>query len=407
MEQATNKKALAGIFAFCFGAMANNMTLGIVAYIMQTYSDVSTTTVALIMTVPSLVAMVYAFFVGTLNQKLSAKSLLIFGQVTLFLMGMIFLFFGGKVSVYVLIAAAGLAGFAQGSSNTLLGVLLLSAVPDDKKRSNVLGICISTMSIGGVLFTTAGGVLAVSRWQNAFLLYFVIAALIVLELFLLPTEKPVAPAGDGVSGKKKASGKLPAMVWFISAHYLIFFLALYVFGLNVSEYVITTYKLGNSVQSGIAASLVTAGGVVAGLLFGQYSKWLGKFCVPVLMGLTVIALYLPLTYTTNVMSVYIAGLLLGFAMNGTNPFIISKLAEIVSPELYPKAMSIYSGFMNAGMCVAVYVIAFFTQMISGDGTNVHYKFLVGTIGAALCFVTAFPIYLAKDKKQAVSNTLEG
>lgn len=406
MEKSINTKALAGIFAFCFGAMANNMTMGIIAYIMQSYSNVTTTTVALIMTVPSLVAMVYAFIVGTLNKKISSKNLLLFGQLTLFFMGMIFLFFGGKAPVYVLIVASGLSGFGQGSMNTLLGVLLLNAVPDDKKRGSLLGICISVMSVGGVIFATVGGIFAVSRWQNAYYLFFAILICIALEIILLPKDKPIAaPTGD-TSEKKKASGKMPALVWVISVHYLLFFLSLFVFGLNVSEYIISTYKLGTSVQSGLATSFVTAGGIVAGLLFGMYSKWLKKFTVPVLMGLTVIGLYIPLTVTTNIVSIYVSALILGFAMSGANPYIISKLSEIVPPEQYSQAMSIYSGFMNGGMCVAVYVIAFLTMLICGDGTNVHYKFLVGTIGAAICFVTSFPIYLAKDKKQETLNAVE-
>ena len=55
MEKKTNTKALTGIFAFCLGSMPSNMTLGLIAYIMQSYSTVSTTTVAMIMTMPSLV----------------------------------------------------------------------------------------------------------------------------------------------------------------------------------------------------------------------------------------------------------------------------------------------------------------------------------------------------------------
>ena len=92
MEKKTNTKALTGIFAFCLGSMPSNMTLGLIAYIMQSYSTVSTTTVAMIMTMPSLVAMIYAFFVGSLNTKISAKNLLIFGQICLVIYAAILLF---------------------------------------------------------------------------------------------------------------------------------------------------------------------------------------------------------------------------------------------------------------------------------------------------------------------------
>ena len=166
--------------------------------------------------------------------------------------------------MYLLVGAA-LAGFGQGSNNTLLGVLLLDAVPDDQKRKNILGIAISAMSLGGVFFTTVGGFLAVNHWQHAYYLWFIIVLFIVLEFVCLPNRKPEGskqPAAD--TQASEPAGKLPVMVWIIAIHYLFWFMFMYVYGLNVSEYVITLYQLGTSAESGIAASLVTVGGVVAG-----------------------------------------------------------------------------------------------------------------------------------------------
>ena len=59
---------------------------------------------------------------------------------------------------------------------------------------------------------------------------------------------------------------MPIIVWIIAIHYLFWFMFMYVYGLNVSEYVITRYQLGTSAESGIAASLVTVGGVIVGAL---------------------------------------------------------------------------------------------------------------------------------------------
>lgn len=397
MNKAINKKALVGIFAFAFVGMANNMTMGILGSIIAAYPQVSSTTVSLVLTLPPLVGAAYAFFVGALSGRFGAKRVAIFGQLALFLEGMIFLFFGGKAPVGVLIAASGLVGFMQGAMNTLLAILLLGVIEDEKKRSSILGIAMAVSSLGGVFFSTVGGVLAVSRWQNAYYLWFIIALCAVLVAILVPQSKE-APAPAEETVKKKSSGKLPAMVWIICGHYLIFFLALYVFGLNVSEYIISTHSLGTSAEAGLGSSMVTIGGIVSGLVFGMYSQRLKKLTIPVLMGLTVIGLLLPVV-SPNLISIYAAGLLLGFAMMGANPYIISKLGEMVAPEQYSNAVSIFSGFMNAGMCVAVPVIAFLTKLLCGDDTHVPTKFIVGLIGAAFCFITSFPIYLAKGKKQ--------
>lgn len=391
-----NKKSMIGILAFCFTCQLSNLTLGVLAYIMQSYPDVPATTVSQIATTPALVATVYAFFVGTLHKKFPAKYLILFAQVCVFLYGMVFLFCGGAVPAMVLVVAAGLMGINQGSCNTLLAIVLEDACPDAEKRGSILGICNAVMSLGGVVMVNIGAALAVDRWQNAYLTFFVVAASIVLQLLFLPKGAIKDSAPLDKQENKKSSAKLPLKAWLIAIHYFFFFLALYVFGLNVSEYVITTHQLGGSVEAGVATSMITVGGVVAGALFGVYSKYLKKFTVPVLMGLCVIGLVLPIVVTTSIMAIYICGFILGFAMMGCSPYIITYLAKVAPGEAYSKALSVYSGFMNAGMVVAVSVLAFLTQLFFGDGAYVPGKFVVGAVMAMACFITAFPIYAGKD-----------
>lgn len=394
-----NKKSMIGIFAFCFTAMLTNITMGIVAYIIQDYAamGVDPTLVQNLMTMPAVIGTFYAFCVGTLHKKIPAKFLMLLSQGCMFAYGMVFLFLGGKCSIYVLLAAAGLAGVGMGSNNTLLAIALAEAVPDPAKRGGILGICMSVMNVAGVIFTNIGGMLAVSDWNNAYLPFFAVAISMAIQFLFLPlgkNEGEAAPAAD--AGAKKEKIKLPTKVWIISGHYFIFFLALYVFGLNVSELVITTYELGTSAQAGLASSMVSVGGIVAGMLYGAYSKVLKKFTVPVLMGFTVVGLVIPLVIK-NIFAIYFCGFLLGLAMMGANPYIMGLLAEVAPGEMYSKALSIFSGFMNGGMMVAVTVIAFITNLICGDPTHVPTKFIVGACGAAFCFITSFPIYAGKSK----------
>lgn len=395
-----NKKQMVGVFAFCFTAMLSNTTMGIIAYIIQTYAEmgVDPLVVQNILTMPALVGTIYAFCVGGLHKRIPAKFLMILAQGCVLAYGLIYLFLGGKCSIYVLLAAAGLLGIGQGSNNTLLAIALSEAVPDPEKRGGVLGICMSVMNLGGVLFTTLGGVLAVNVWNYAYIPFLAVGVSIAIQFVCLPLGKCEVSDQTVVAGQaaKKSTAKLPAIVWLLSAHYFIFFLALYVFGLNVSEYIITTHKLGTSAEAGLASSMVTVGGVAAGMFFGAYSKVLKKLTVPVLMGLTVIGLVVPIVLP-NIFAIYFCGLLLGFAMMGANPYIMGFLAEVAPGELYSKALSIFSGFMNGGMVVAVTVLAFLTKLFFGDGTYVPGKFVVGACGAAFCFVTSFFIYARKDK----------
>lgn len=406
MTKKSNVKMIVGIIVFCIGAMATNMTMGILALIMQSYPSVSPVIVQTVLVGPPLVGTIYGFFVGNLNKKIPCKNLLIFGQATLLLYGLIFLLGGGKIPIIGLILASGLAGFNQGQCYTVLGILMTSAVEDEKKRGTLLGIMISLMSVGGVIFTTIGGVIASFGWQKAYLLFLYFAAAIILEAFLLPKMEPegkevpkLSAESAGGSGAVQEAKPQMGRVWLLSIHYFFFFLWLYVFGTNVSEFVINTYKIGGAPEAGLAASCVTIGGIFAGVLFGLYSGVLKRFTLPVLMGLSVIGLALPVFITDSMLGVYIAGLLLGFAMMGASPYITNFMHTLAPGSAYGKAMSVYSGFMNAGMVVAIYIIAFLTQMVCGDAGNIHYKFVVAFVGDILVFITSFFVYVVGVRKE--------
>lgn len=389
-------KSKVGTFAFCFGAMANNMTMALVAFIMVSYSNVSPAVVQNILVTPSLVATIYAFFVGQLNTKFSTKKLLLFGQISILAMGMIFMFLGGKASIWVLVLAAGLVGIGQGSNNTILGAMLADMISDEKERGSFLGICMSVMNIGGVFFSIVGGKIAdvTGSWQMAYALYFIILAAIIVEIICLP-EGPVAKAQAGGAVKEKVT--IPAKVWVISIHYFFFFLALYVYGSNVSEYIINYYKLGGASEAGVATSVVTIGGILAGAAFGAYSQWFKKLTVPVMMGAAAVGLFLCLTLTTTIWGAYIGGALVGFSMSACGPYIIMELGRIAPGAQYSKAMSIYSGFMNAGMCIAIYVINTVTGIICGNSSDIRTKFIVGFVLAAAACITSIPVYCGKSK----------
>lgn len=411
MGKKINMKALLGIFVFCFGAMVSNMTMGIMAYISQSYADSPQAVVQTILVTPSLVSVIYAVFVGKLNTRIPAKMLVMAHQVAIFAYGMVFLLLGGKASIYVLIVAAGLLGFAQGSNYTMLGILLADVVKDEKTRASWTGICTATMSVGGVLFTTIGGFIAVSRWQNAYLLYLYFILAIILEMILLPNVKPEGslqhkPEAQATAGTPDVEKGGMGKVWAISVHYLFFFMFLYVFGTNVSEFIINTYQLGTSAEAGFAASCVTIGGIVAGAFFGVYSRVLKRFTVPFMMLLSVIGLGLPVFVTDSVGGIYFCGIILGFAMSGCNPYIMEELHNAVPDSQYGKAMSIYSAFMNAGMLIAIYVITFLTQLVCGDGSNIHYKFVVAAVGVVFCFISSIPIYLSKNKQEKARENMQ-
>lgn len=400
-------KGLIGVFAFAATAMANNITMGILAYIMQTYSQFEPVKVSLLMTFPSVVGTVFAFLAGSIMNKIGAKKLTLFVHFMLFLTGMTYYFLGTK-SLYICYFASAISGFLMGSMGTIQGQLLLEIVPDEGKRANYLGYCASAMSAGGVVFATLGGILAArnggTEWNKAYILFLAIPVSLVLEFICLPSSKKSeggekGAAAEGAPAEAAPVGKMPVKVYAIAIHYLFFFLFLYAFGLNCSEYIITTKAIGTSVESGLATSMNTVGGIIAGATFGLVSSKLKKAHMPIMVGLTVVGLAIICFVNAGIVPVYVAAILMGYAMAAANPYVMMELSRIAPGPLYPKAMSIYSGCMNAGMMVAVYALSFLSKTFMG-GDTVMGKLKVALIGCAVCTLVAIPIYMGGKKEKA-------
>ena len=408
MENKMNVKQMVGIFAFCAGAMAANMTMGLLGSIMQDYvpAGVSPTVVQTLLVTPALIGTIYGFLVGPLNKAIPSKYLIMICELAMLLYGIIF-FTVGKNNIYVLIAAAGLAGINQGAMNVMIGLQLAAAITDDAKRGTMFGITSGFMNVMGVIIQNIGGkVAAVSgSWNKAYLVWIPVYVVeLILTFICLPNVAPEgknAPAAGGPTAAGDTGAKLsmtPAFV--IAIHYFFYFLVLYVFGTNVSDYILNVHQLGDASAATLGASMVTIGGIFAGFLYAGYFKVLKKWTVPVLMGLCVIALALPIFITTSLVAIYICGFVLGFAMMGCNPYIMNYLHELFPNAQYGQAMSIFAGFMNFGMVVAIYVINFLTKLFFGDASNMGGKFTVAAIGCLIVFITSIPIYALGKGRQA-------
>ncbi|MBQ0066458.1 MAG: MFS transporter [Firmicutes bacterium] len=400
MEQAMNKKGLIGTFAFATTASATNMTSGILAYIMLTYSEVSPTNVSMVLTIPAIVGTFFAFVSGNLINKFGIKKVTLFTQATAFLSGMIYLLLGNKTSIVILYLAANLFGFMLGGQAVIMGQLFKECIPNDDTRASFLGYGNSVVSLGGVIMATLGGIIAAANngahWERAYLLYFWMVICLLIEWITLPNKTDNAKE-EIVQSQEKTTSSIPIKVWFISLHYFFFFLFLYAFSLNVSEYVITTHQLGTSAQSGLAISFLTVGGIISGLTFGFYSKILKKKTMVIL--LTICALGLGfVVFVPNIYVLYVAATMMGMAMMGANPYVVMELSRITDAASYPKAMSIYAGFMNAGMMFAVYILAFLSRMLFGSADSVMGKMTIAFIGTCLVAITAIPLYMGKNRK---------
>ena len=418
--------------AFVIFAQSNNITAGILAYIMASYPEAPSTMVSAILSFPPIVGTFSAFAAGPLINRIGVRKLAMIVQVLQFISGMIFLLLGNKSSIYILWFAAACYGFVLGSCSVICTWLLKDIAPDISVRGKLMGYSNAVMSLGGVFFSYMGGIIAArnggAHWERAYMLCFLILISIAVEFFCIPSRpvpmsesadpeeirRPMSesadpeeirrPMSEGTDVEetrgRSRSTHLPPVIWIISVHYAVFFLSLYAFGLNISEYVITVHHLGSSVEAGFAMSLFTMGGIISGLTYSLYSRVLGKYTVPFIMFLSSLGLGL-CVFFSHLPVLYIAALLMGFAMLGGGPYIMLEMNRYTEGEQYARATSVFAGLMNVGMMICVYVLAGSAKLVFHDSSYVDGKLFIAFILSVVVCITSIFLYSLRDTGASV------
>jgi sugar phosphate permease len=79
--------------------------------------------------------------------------------------------------------------------------------------------------------------------------------------------------------------------------------------------------------------------------------------------------------------------------------------QLCPPSQLTQAMSVFSGCMNVGMFIALYVLNGLSSLIFGADYTLDKKFLLASIMCAVCALTGIFIYRAAAK-QAQNNLAE-
>lgn len=171
------------------------------------------------------------------------------------------------------------------------------------KRNRILGLAESTVMICGIFISILGGYLARISWQAGFYMYLVVVPVLILTIILLPNKKPdelVIEEGEKKENSKikkenieKGKFKNPILIS-IYAFGFLFMLFFNSFGLNLAMYVMES-GFGDPSKAGILGSMLSIGGIVAGVMLGTMFKHLktstlGAGCLFLTVGFGIMAM---------------------------------------------------------------------------------------------------------------------
>lgn len=278
------------------------------ANIATAFPDASPTSIKLILTVPAIFIIIFSFISGWLSIRFSKRYILIFGLIIYLIGGL-----GGGLtnSIEYLLVFRALLGVGVGLIVPLSTGLIADFYAGDK-RAKLMGYSTASSNLGGIVFTLVSGILATLSWRFSFGIY--LLGLIVLVLVLVFLPEPSKTKETEINRRK-----LPVAVygWGICA--FLFMLSFYAVPMNLAIFM-EEQGIGGSALAGLAISLITFTGFLAGLLFGRIRKVTATF-LPSLVFAVMAAGYFILSQASSLVHVLPATAIIGLGLGWGLPTI--------------------------------------------------------------------------------------
>lgn len=361
----------------------------ILADIQRYFGGVDPSLIQMVLTLPALMGVVFAFASGPLSLRLPKKNLVIFGLVCGLTGGMIALFFGAT-SIYVLLGCSLLLGIAQGMNSTMSMALIADYFVAEESGA-LMGLQSAFVNGGSMVLLFTSGMLAGIQWQMSYLVYLAFIPVIVIVMKNLPKDQPQAHAEEKHPEK---SAKLNARVYFTALIMFLFGSFLFVFQTNIALYVASS-GLGDASTSGLINTSMSAAGMLTGVLFGRMQRVLKKMVIPV--SLLVAGLGMLLIFVVGTLpSLFIGAMCCGFCLATINPAGTFLAANAVHPSISSLAIAVVTASTSVGIFVSPILS---NTVANASGGDIAIKFLMAALGLFGTGVLSWLGNMVLDKKQ--------
>lgn len=354
-----------GILLPCLVMMSYLAVSPALADISGEFSNVSISTVQMLITLPCLIGLVTSLIAGKMVAYIYKKTIIVASVACYVAGGLIPVFWNNSMAV--LLICSGIMGIGCGGMMTCTAGIICDYY-EGKERNQMMGLQAACIAGGGTIFTVLGGWLASEGWRKAYLSYFLVILCLVGVVILLPKGK-LEKAEAGEKG-----GSIPGYVWFLSLMGFLFYTFQNTFNTNASLYVVER-GLGGASQASFLTSVNTFAGMVAGVILGQVMAKLKKYTVPFAFGIAAVGLFL--TYIgTSLPVILVGGACVGFAFSTYTPAGTSLVSEHVSVSQRSMGIAILSAANNVGAAASPYIVNSISKIFS---PTVQVKYLVSAV----------------------------
>ncbi len=344
--------------------------------IQTTYPSASVSAVQMLMTVPMLLGAVMALVSGWLVHHISKKRLMLIGSLICFATGMVPMFLGGFLTLFIsrAILGIGLGGL------TALSASVIADVFEGKARIAAMGLQASAIGGSILLISTISGFLGNMNYRYSMLVHLPALAGMLAIFFLLEDRGKVVDHGGMAFDINKKVYKIVAL----SA---VEFLFLVTFSTNIAMHM-SGDLAGNASIAGIITGVFAAAQMLAGVSLQKISKYTKANTLAAAMGSFSISGILLIFFSDNLWVLLSAALFAGLSQGIFVPRAMFEASEIVRPEATAMAAALVSAGLSAGQFLSPMIMNGLSDMVFGQ---VQTTYVYG-IGAVMMAVVSLGLF---------------
>lgn len=370
LENKDTKRIKLAILSISSLLMISMTASAILADIELHFPDVEESIIQMVLTLPALFGLIFAFAAGPLSMWISKKSLVIFSLGSGLIGGLIALILGPLMIGFLLIASV-LIGVSQGINATMTLALITDYFSGEESGA-MMGLQSAFLNGGSMVLLFTSGLLANLMWNYAYLVYLAIIPVLVVVIRNLPHERPVRLKR---SDNKEDSGKLNVSVYLIAFFIFLFGSFFFVFQTNIALLIVSK-GYGDATLSGIINTTLSASGMVTGFQYGKLKRRLKTMAIPI--GITVVGVGMGLIYLPGTLiSIFVAAILVGFGIGIVMPSGIYIAASSVKNGMQSTAIALVTAAVNLGMFVSP--LLFNLISYQSAGASITIKFIIASI----------------------------
>ncbi len=347
--------------------------------ISENFSSASPETIKMILSLPAITIMIFAYISGRLANTFSKRHILIAGLM-LYLLGGVGAAF--TTTIHQLLIFRAILGVGVGLIMPL-SVAIIADFYEGAQRTQMIGLSPAISCLGGVLASFLGGLLAAMNWRYAFGIYLLALPSLCLSIMVLPNTTKNA----GRPGHKNTGVKLPQQVYILAV--LQFLLMLVFFAVPCSLATFMQYEgIGNAAWAGLALAVLNIFGFLGGMLFVRLLKWFHQYILPGAI-VFMLAGFLLLGWAQHFSMILISVAALGFGFGILQPLIYWQNNRIVHEQETAMALSLISSFLFLGQFMSPILLTGLATISGNNSSRLSFWGLALLLAISFCLALLY------------------